>query len=460
MNITAETFISDLPTRSRNEISAVQETRFSHMLDLCFERHPYYRDRFAKIGLQRSDIRSLADIHKIPVISKADYAAQPDNFRLETDGLPQEMSIDWDVMHTTGTSSGKPTPFYSTTYDFYNILTTNRRALEIRGVQASDVIANLCPMTLYPYGAYHRTIAAANAMKIPVISPLPGKPSEYFHWSADSDAVVESIQSSRATIVWGVASFVRRIIMQAQSVGADFSAVRLAFVTGEGVSESLRSDLTERLRKLGANDPQINVSYAATEMQVGTVECEPGSGYHNPAPDEFFFEIIDPDSHQPLPQGSRGMAVLTHLNRRGTVLLRYMMGDLTVQSLAQCPHCGANTDRFVEKPTRGDSLIKIKGMLIDPSVLEAALMAVTGIGEYQAIVERQDMKDIHSMDKLTVMLAPADDKQPLPPASDVAEHVRQAIGVRPIIKFVTKETIYDPQTALKSKRLIDRREPG
>lgn len=453
----ANAFIADLPFRPRAQIIAVQEAKFAQMLDLCFERHPYYRERFEQMGLRRTDIGSLADIHKIPVISKTDYAAQPDKFRLKTDGLPQEMGIDWDVMHTTGTSSGKPTPFYSTTYDFYNILTTNRRALQIRGVRSTDIVANLCPMTLYPYGAYHRTIAAANAMKIPVISPLPGKPSEYFHWSASTDEVIDAIQTSGATILWGVASFVRRIIIQAQSSGADFSAVRLAFVTGEGVSESLRNDMADRLRALGANDPQINVSYAATEMQVGTVECQPGSGYHNPAPDEFYFEVVDPDSHRPLPAGERGMAVLTHLNRRGTVLLRYLMGDLTVQSLAPCPHCGAHTDRFVEKPTRGDSLVKIKGMLIDPAVLETALMTIEGVGEYQAVIEREDASDVHSMDRFTLLLSETGDGHPLPALDSIAELVRQAIGVRPRVELVSKEAIFDPQTALKSKRLIDRR---
>ena len=104
------------------------------------------------MGLLRGDIKSLADIHLLPVISKKDYAAEPEAFRLETKGLEEEATINWDVMHTTGTSGGRPTPFYSTSYDFFNTLTANRRALEIRQVRDTDSVANLCPMTLYPYG--------------------------------------------------------------------------------------------------------------------------------------------------------------------------------------------------------------------------------------------------------------------------------------------------------------------
>ena len=447
----------DLPYQSRTVIESVQEEYFSEMINLCFERHPYYRAQFKKIGLARPDIKSLADIHKIPVIDKEIYARQPDAFRLETSGLPIEMTIDWDVMHTTGTSSGKPTPFYSTTYDFYNTLTSNRRALEIRGVNTTDVVANLCPMTLHPYGAYHRTIAAANAMKIPVVSPLPGKPSAFFHWNANIDEVVLCIERSKATILWGVCSYVRRVIQQAQASQADFSAVRFAFVTGESVSETMRADIADRLRSLGATQPQINVSYAATEMQVGTVECQPGSGYHNPAPEEFYFEVLDSQTHLPVPQGERGMAALTHLNRRGTVLLRYLMGDLTVQSIEVCPHCGANTDRFIEMPTRGDNLIKIKGMLVNPSIVESALINEPSITDYQILIEPENPQDSLSMDKFTLRLAVANEHLTMFNGQSIAEKIRLAIGVRPIVAVVDRDEIFDPESALKSKKIIDLR---
>lgn len=447
----------NLPFQARDVIESVQEEKFSEMVDLCFERHPYYRALFKKIGLKRTDIQSLTDIHKIPVIDKQIYAQRPEAFRLDTTDLPIEMTVDWDVMHTTGTSSGKPTPFYSTTYDFYSILTSNRRALEIRGVKTTDIVANLCPMTLHPYGAYHRTIAAANAMKIPVISPLPGRPSGYFHWSAGINEVVSCIERSRATILWGVCSYVRRVIQQAQAMQADFSSVRFAFVTGESVSEAMRGDMALRLSSLGSVRPQINVSYAATEMQVGTVECQPGSGYHNPAPDEFYFEVLDPETHVPLAPGERGMAALTHLNRRGTVLLRYLMGDLTVQSTDACPHCGTNTDRFVEMPTRADNLVKIKGMLINPAVVESVLLEEPAIADFQILIEPDNPEDPLSMDKFTLRLATADDKLLSLDKNFVAEKIRTAIGLRPLIDVVSPEEIFDPESSLKSKRIVDLR---
>ena len=445
--------IPGLPFKSRETISAVQEANFSRMMDLCFERHPFYRAKFKALGLSRGDIRSLEDIHLLPLVSKKEYASNPSAFSLETEGLEEEATIHWDVMHTTGTSGGRPTPFLSTTYDFYNTLTANQRALEIRHVNGSDIVANLCPMTLHPYGAYHRTIAACNVMKIPVVSPLPGRPSDYFHWSASLDEVVDTIARTKASILWGVTSYVRRILIRAEEVGADFSAVRLAFVTGEAVSEEMRRDLTERMRRTGRPDAWVSVSYAATEMQVGTVECCPGSGYHNPAPDHFFFEVVDPESHKPLPAGQRGLSVLTHLDRRGTVLLRYSMGDFAALTYEQCPHCGSWTDRFVGMPSRADDLVKVKGMLINPEVITDLLLADRKVGEFQIIIDRENANDILSSDRMRLLLDLKPDADP----EAIAESVRVATGVRPIIEKVERLQIFDPDRTLKAKRFKDLR---
>ena len=183
-------------------------------------------------------------------------------------------------------------------------------------------------MTLYPYGAFHRTIAAANAMKIPVISPMPGSPEPGFSPRVQPRrSHPQCVERHRATILWGVTSYVRRVLMRAGELGADLSAVRLAFVTGEAVTNAMRADLTRRMAgPRRSADPWVSISYAATEMQVGSVECCPGSGYHNPAPDQFHFQVVDPETHAPLPDGETGLAVLTHLDRRGTVLVALCPG--------------------------------------------------------------------------------------------------------------------------------------
>jgi phenylacetate-coenzyme A ligase PaaK-like adenylate-forming protein len=447
--------IESTPFLPRARLREIQERNLRAMLDLCFARHLHYRSMFARAGIKREDITGIADLHRLPITTKQDYMADPESFRLDTTDLAPEMQVFWDVMHTTGTSSGKPTPFYSTAADFYAILTANRRALEIRGVVDTDIIANLCPMTLHPAGAYHRTVAAASAMKIPVVSLTPGRPSPQFHWASSVDESLDVIVRTRATILWGVASYVRRIVLRAQERGADLRAVRLAFVMGEPVTEAMRADIARRLMACGATAPRVSVSYAATEMQVGAVECRAGSGYHNPAPEQFLFEIVDPLTHAKLPDGARGLVVMTHLMRSGTVLLRYALGDLSVLSHETCPHCGATTDRFVALPQRADDMLKIRGQLVNPSVLLDAIAGVPGVGEFQAVIERERDDDPLAMDRLRIRVAATTTDFEI--GARLADAVKAATGVRPQVEFAAADAIYDAAEAWKSKRIVDRR---
>lgn len=440
--------------RPRAEIDAIQESNFAATMDLVAERHPYYRGVLARHGLARSDFGALADLARLPVTTKRDYMAAPEDFRLDCSGLEPEMQAAWDVMHTTGTTAGRPTPFYSTTWDFFDILTLQRAMLELRGVGEDDVIANLFPLTVWPHGGFTRALHAAAVMNVPVVSPLPGNPSPHFRWGRGLDEVVDTIERTRATILWGVPSYIRRVLIRAGERGADLSPVRLVFVTGEAAPEGLRQDLVTRLEALGARAPFVSISYGATEMQGGMVECAPGSGYHNPAPDQFHVDIVDVESHAPVGDGERGLITLTHLRRRGTVLLRYALGDVTRRVRETCPHCGANTDRLVEIPARADALVKIKGMLVNPDLIVETLAADPGIAEFQVVVAKEDAADPHAMDTLTLRIALADDTTG---TDRIAGRVKDAVGITPTIELAARDDIFRPGESLKSKRVVDLR---
>lgn len=438
---------------SREAQEKRREDRFARTADLIFERHPAYRRIAAETGLGRSDIATTDDLDRFPVTTKAAYMAAPEDYRLDTDGLGDDERALWDVMHTTGTTTGRPTPFYSTAYDLYRILAVQEGMMRLRGIGPHDSIANLFPLTVWPHGAYARVPHAAAAMKIPVISTLPGNPSENFSHGSDLDDVVAIVARSGATILWGVPSYVRRVLIRAGELGADFSSVRYVFVTGESTPEAMRTDFETRLEALGAHDVFVSISYGATEMQGGMVECAPGSGFHNPAPDQFLIEIVDADTHRRLPAGDSGLVLLSHMDRRGTVLLRYALGDISALATGPCPHCGSETDRLVVTPARADSLLKIKGTLVNPALIEDILIADASITEYQIVVERENASDPLSPDRLRIRVAgAAPDALP-----GIARRIKSTVGVTPVVKLESAEAIYAAGDTLKSRRVIDLR---
>ena len=438
----------------RADVEEAQERAFAEMMGLVCERHPYYRDLLAQCGLARADFRYLADLARLPVTSKSDYMREPERFVLETDGLPEEMRTVWDTMYTTGSTSGRPTPFVSTSYDFYNILALQRNMLRLRGVTTADSIANLFPVTRTPHGAWIRALHAAAAFNIPVVAAMPGNPSPYFGIGNDLDQVVRIVERHRATILWGVPSYMNRVVERAAEIGSDFSAVRLVFVTGEAFPEAAREALLQALSRAGAPRAAISISYGATEMQGGMVECVPGAGYHNPVPDQVRIDVVDRDTHAPLPDGQPGLVLLTHLKRRGTVLLRYALGDISARSRERCPHCGSSTERLVMLPRRADSLVKIKGMLVNPDIVLDTLERELAGRAFQVVISSAEPGTPLSADVLTLRLSgPRED----PLAARVALKVKDAIGVTPRVEFVAAETLVDQSASWKTKKLVDLR---
>ena len=439
------------------ELASLREQRFAATLDRIFAAHPYYKRKFAELPLNRGDVRGLADLGKLPVTTKADYVAEPDAFVLGAAGAADDAeTVVWDIMYTTG-SSGKPTPFVSTAYDFVNILALNRNMMRLRGVTNTDTILNLFPLTRYPHGAFARAMNAAAVMNIPVVAALPGQVNERRpEIGSRLDDVVAIAERSRATILWGVPTFIRKMAARAEELGAKLPAVRLVFVTGEGFGEAARKDLEERLQRLGAHAPFISVSYGATEMQGGMVECTPGAGNHNPAPDQFLFEAVDPETHAPVPDGEEGLILLTHLDRRGTVMLRYALGDVARLTRARCPHCGALTERLLGMPRRIDGLLKIKGMLVNPQALVDAVAAETDVLEFQALVAKEDSSDPLSMDRLILKIVPAGQA-----GADLSERlqrsVQKAIGVTPAVERIAADDPLISARGWKAKPILDLR---
>lgn len=435
-------------------LASARQSKFRATIDLVAERHPRYRAQLAELGLTASDLATPDDLAKLPLTTKDAFMAAPDLYRLDTTGLAPEMQAVWDVMHTTGTSTGTPTPVVNTTYDFFRILTLQKNMMAIRGITPEDSIANLFPLTVWPHGAFARALHAAAAMNIPIVSALPGRPADTFEEGHGLDEVVRIIERSGATILWGVTSYVRRVLIRAEEMGASFPNARLIFVTGEAAADAMRQDLTDRLSALGATDPWVSVSYGSTEMQGGMIECAPGSGFHNPVPDQMAVDIVDPDTHEPVPDGTPGLVVLSHLDRRGTVLLRYALGDISVRTRERCPNCGALTERLTQTPVRADNLVKVKGTLINPAAIEDALVALSGLTEFQVVVDRADAADPLSMDRMTVRASSHSDADI---ADEISKAVKDVSGITPDVDMTAADAIYAAGDSLKTKRFIDLR---
>jgi phenylacetate-coenzyme A ligase PaaK-like adenylate-forming protein len=292
------------------------------------------------------------------------------------------------------------------------------------------------------------------AINIPVTAAMPGRENVRRKAIVNRlDEVVAVAARSNATILWGVPSYIRRVVGRAQELGARLEKVRLVFVTGEGFGEDARTELIERLKQLGAKDPRVSVSYGATEMQGGMIECAHGAGYHNPAPDQFYFEAVDPETHIPVGDGEEGLILLTHLDRRGTVMLRYSLGDMAKLTRARCSQCGALTERLMSVPSRVDGFVKIRGMLVNPQAIVDVLRGESALADFQAVVDRESDAP-SAMDRLRLrVVAPQDSDL----AARITSLVRAAVGVTPVVEFTTSEDPLLAGRGWKAQAVVDLR---
>ncbi|HEY7745370.1 MAG TPA: AMP-binding protein [Desulfuromonadales bacterium] len=130
--------------------------------------------------------------------------------------------------------------------------------------------------------------------------------------------------------------------------------------------------------------------YGMTEMGLGGgVECRHLCGYHLREAD-LFFEVVDPESGHPLPEGELGEVVFSTLTRRGMPLIRYRTGDLARFLPDPCP-CGTVLRRLERVRGRLAGEVRLgNGYPLNITELDEALFTLPFLLDYQPMVSSRD----------------------------------------------------------------------
>ena len=329
-----------------------------------------------------------------------------------------------------------------------------RRAAAARrkGSSASDRVANLYPLAGFPTGAFLSVIRSCMIAGLPVVHGLTGAANSEFKVRNSLAEALDTVARFRPTVLWGVPSFIRRFLDEACRRGADLSEVRLVLTSGEPMPATLKAELREYLARLGAAAVGIRARYAFTEMQGGLVQCAENAQAQNLCPDLYHLEVVDPDTGRRLADGESGALAITHLHRRGTVLLRYLVGDIVTLARTPCPLCGREGERVVATPRRTGSLVKCRGMLVNTDVILDTLSAMAGMGEFQVVFADEDRPG--AMERLVIRIEREADTVL---RDEVTRRVREAVSLRPEVEFVARGTLYDHERSIKAKRVLDLR---
>ena len=129
--------------------------------------------------------------------------------------------------------------------------------------------------------------------------------------------------------------------------------------------------------------------YGMTETGLGGgVFCQAVNGYHMREAD-LLYEIIDPETTEPVPDGEYGEVVFSTLTRTGMPVLRYRTGDISRFIRSACP-CGTVLKTMDKIRYRKEAAVVAGGTcLLTMPELEDCLFAIEGIADFDAAMEKR-----------------------------------------------------------------------
>src|SRR6266568_3202263 len=192
-----------------------------------------------------------------------------------------------------------------------------------------------------------------------------------------------------------------------------------------------------------------------------TCECENRNGMHAWA-DAFLVECIDPESGEPVADGEEGELVWTWLNADGTAMIRYRSRDLSRTWWDERCTCGRSHPKIGAIKGRSDDAVSIRGLIVFPSQVEAALVRFPETGaNFRIIVDKKNDLDTFDL-KVEVKDASilSDSARNQAVSREMSEAVKTVTGNSPKVELVAADSLpraSGGESKTASARVEDRR---
>jgi phenylacetate-CoA ligase len=425
---------ANLETLSPAALQELQLTRLRQTVARA-AASPFYGRRLKEAGVSAGDIKSLEDVRRIPLTTKADLRAHG----REMLTLPLAEMV---RLHASSGTTGQATVIYYTRADIEAWADLVARALYMTGMRATDVFQNMMGYGLFTGGlGFHYGAERLGALTIPA-------------GAGNSLRQLQLMEQFATTAIHIIPSFALYLLNTFAQKGLDPRdlPLRLAFLGAEPHSEDMRRRIEAAYGVKAFN------SYGLSEMNGPGVafECPEQNGMHV-WEDAFLLEVLDPETLEPTPPGETGELVFTNLTRQGMPLLRYRTRDLASCDEAPCA-CGRSFRRLSRIKGRSDDMVIIKGVNIFPLQIDKVLMAMPEVGTHYLVeLTRQDFSD-QMLVKVEVQqnFFQEDLKYLKQLQKKITEALKSELLVTPRVELVEPNTL--PRTEGKAQRVIDRRQ--
>ena len=427
-------FQKEIETMPVEQIKQTQSEKLVKQVKYVYDNVPYYRDLMDKKGVKPEDIKGIEDLHKLPLISKNDLREAYPYGLLATD-LKNCVRI-----HSTSGTTGKRVVAFYTQHDIDLWDDCCARALVAAGATDEDVCHIAYGFGLFTGGAGLN----GGSHKLGCLT-LPMS-------SGNTDRQIQFMMDLKSTVLCCTPSYAAYIgeTLKEKGYKPEDNHLKAGIFGAEAWTEEMRRDIE---KNLGIKAYDI---YGLTETSGPGVafECEEQTGMHINE-DHFIAEIIDPDTEEVLPEGSKGELVFSAIDKEGFPLLRYRTRDICVLSRKKCS-CGRTFIKMTKPMGRSDDMMIIRGVNVFPSQIEAVLLNEGYAPNYQIEVDRVNNTD--TLD-VYVEMKEGDFSDKVKDMTNKEKALQGAIktmlGINPKVHLVAPKSIQRSEG--KAVRVIDKR---
>ena len=360
---------------SREAIETYQLAQLRKTVRLVKERSAFYRSRLA--GIDPDGIVSFSRFAELPFTSPQDIRNDPYAFAC----VPQR-EIERIVSLQSSGTTGEPKRVFFTredqelTIDFFdygmrNLVGPSERIMILLPGELPGSVGDLLRISLTRMGAH----------------PIPYGPVY------DTVNAIDVALKQQVNAMVGIPTHVLGMARHRNGRGLR-GMIKSILLTTDHVPDSISRAVED------AWGCKVFNHYGTTEMGLGGgVQCEAQLGYHVREAD-LYFEIIDPESGQVLPEGELGEIVFTTLTRKGMPLIRYRIGDLSRFIPGNCP-CGSTLRQMEVVRGRVAGRKRLAGDLFSIAELDEAIFKIDGVLNYRCELSEGEGREILTVDVVT-----------------------------------------------------------
>ena len=349
-----------------SELQDYQNKRLRKTIDYSYDNVPYYRKLFDRLHLLPSDIQTVQDLYKLPILTKKDITKNKNDF------YPIN-SIERYRLVSTGGSTGKPLKYRIGRCNSHISFASLLRGWGMGGYQIGDRVAIIGGTSLT-----ERNITLKAILRDFILNTR-----RYSSYSMDKNILKRYVDNmikwqpsyigGYPSSIFSVAKYVHDNKLQ------DNFHIKSIFTTSEMLFKNQRDFISDVFRT------DVYDTYGLGDGGISAFECSVHRSMHIDM-ERGVLEVVDENGRSIYEQ--EGRIIATTLNEFSMPLIRYDTGDVGVTSLDRCS-CGCERPLLKQLSGRAVDVLNLNGKLIS-GLLMTATMREIDVLQFQVIQTGKD----------------------------------------------------------------------